>query len=85
MDRLPTWLPQRPPGSGAVLLRDHPGELVELECPRCGRAGRYRRAGLMQRFGPAAGMPDVLATLSGDCPRRGVGQYGDPCGARLLL
>jgi len=45
-------------------------------------AGRYRLAALIERFGPAAGLPDVLTTLSADCPRRGIGQFGGPCGTQ---
>jgi hypothetical protein len=77
----PGWLEQRKRGDGAGLLCDWPaGEVVRVACNRCARAERYRLAGLIERFGPAAGGPDVLAALSADCPRRGVGQYGDPCG-----
>jgi hypothetical protein len=31
-----------------------------IECPRCGRAGSYRREGLLARFGADAALPDVL-------------------------
>jgi hypothetical protein len=69
------------PGEGASLLRDWPaGEVVRVACTRCDRAGRYRLAGMLDRFDPAAGGPDVLAALSADCPRRGINRYGDPCG-----
>ncbi len=33
------WLDQRRPGCGAVLLRDHPAEVVTVDCLRCERAG----------------------------------------------
>jgi hypothetical protein len=39
---------------------------------------------LLERFGPAAGMPDVLAVLAADCPRRGAGRFSDTCGARFI-
>jgi len=48
-----------------------------------GRAGRYRLPALLERFGPAAGLPDVLAALAADCPRRGAGRFSDTCGARF--
>jgi hypothetical protein len=77
-----TWLEQRQPGCGAVLLRDYSaGEVVRVTCRRCDRAGRYRLAGLVERFGPAAGLPDVLEALAADCPQRDVNRFGDPCGA----
>jgi len=78
----PGWLVQRQPGTGAVLLQDHPGELVRILCDRCDRAGQYRREALIDRFGPAAGLPDVLWTLSATCPRRG--SISEPCGARYV-
>lgn len=83
MTKRTDWLPQRQPGQGAVLLRDYPGAVILVDCPRCGRAGRYALARLVERFGPAAGLPDVLAVLAADCPRRGVGRFTDPCGAGL--
>jgi hypothetical protein len=43
--------------------------VVRVASTRCDRAGRYRLAGLIDRFGPAA-----------DCPRWGINRYGDPCG-----
>ncbi len=80
----PTWLPQRRPDQGAVLLRDHPGEVVRLDCRECSRAERYALAWLVERFGPAAGLSDVLAALSADClRRRNWRQSGGPCGAHF--
>jgi hypothetical protein len=74
-------LPRRASGPGAVLLRDDTGEVVRLDCARCDRRGAYRLAVLIERFGPAAGLPDVLSVLAGNCPRRGMGRFSDPCGA----
>jgi hypothetical protein len=63
-----TWLEQRQPGCGAVLLQDYPaGEVVHVTCQRYDRAGRYHLAGLVERFGPATGLPDVLEALAA-CP-----------------
>jgi hypothetical protein len=81
VDRV-TWLEQRLPSPGVILLRDYPaGEVVRVTCRRCDRAGQYRLAGLVERFGPAAGLPDVLEALAADCPQRDVNRFGDPCGA----
>ena len=78
-----TWLQQREPGCGVVLLRDYPRPVVRLECARCSRAGRYRLTSLIARSGPAAGLPEVLETLAADCPRRtGPRRWSEPCGAR---
>ncbi len=78
---MPETLPQRGRGEGAVILRDYPRDVVRIDCQRCERAGRYRLASLVARFGPGAAMPDVLAVLARDCPRRGAERFSDPCGA----
>jgi hypothetical protein len=54
--------------------------VVRIACRHCLRAGQYRRAGLAERFGPVAGLPEVVEVLAADCPKRGIGQYSDPCG-----
>jgi hypothetical protein len=36
-------------------LGEFPLDVVRIECERCGRAGRYRLAGLIERFGPRRG------------------------------
>ncbi|WP_043345619.1 hypothetical protein [Belnapia moabensis] len=78
----PGWLDQERPGDGSVLLRDWPaGGVVRLGCRRCGRAGQYRLATLIERFGPAAGLPAVRLALSANCPKHDVGYASDPCGA----
>lgn len=53
-------LRQRDPGDGAWLLQDYPADLVAVDCPTCGRAGAYRKAALIARHGPRAGLPDIL-------------------------
>jgi len=78
-----TWLPQRRADAGAVLLRDFPAPIVAVGCEACARAGRYRLPTLLERFEPAAGLPDVLAALAADCPRQGAGRFSDTCGARF--
>ena len=32
-------------------------DVVRIECLRCGRAGSYRRDGLLAQFGPDAALP----------------------------
>src|SRR3712207_3431786 len=76
-----TWLRQYQSHPDAFLLRDYPpGEVVRVECRHCPRADRYRPAELIERFGPAAGLPEVLAALTADCPRwqdwQPAGPYG---------
>jgi hypothetical protein len=61
-------------------VRDYPAQVVRIACRHCPHAGRYRRAGLAERFGPAAGLPEVVEVLAADCLKRGIGQFSDPCG-----
>jgi hypothetical protein len=76
------WLRQEEGNRCAVLLRDWPaGDVVRVACSSCGRAERYRLAALIERFGPAANLPEVLFHVSRDCPRGGIGQLGDACGS----
>jgi hypothetical protein len=74
---MPTWLEQRQPGEAGELLQDYPHKVVRIECQYCDRTERYGLAWLVRRFGPAAALPEVLAALSDDCPRR----HTEPCGA----
>jgi hypothetical protein len=60
-------------------IAEFPFDPVRIECQRCGRAGSYRKAGLIERFGADAAGPDVLVELAA-CDRRK--SFGDPCGAR---
>ena len=67
---------------GAYTLMDFPsGTSIEIHCTKCGRQGRYRRESLLHRYSPTLHLPDVLVALSADCPRRGTGQFSDPCEA----
>jgi hypothetical protein len=60
-----------PPRRGAVRLGDLDVTTVSVRCSRCSRAGRYRLSSLTERFGAAAGIPDVLDALAEGCPYRG--------------
>ena len=76
------WLPQRPPGCGAVRLCDLDGETtLPVACDPCGRRGRYRVETLAQTYGPRASLPDVRDALAqqGEC--RGSMQPLRPCAA----
>jgi hypothetical protein len=63
---------------GSHSLGEFPMPVVRIDCPRCERAGSYRRDGLLARFGAAA-LPDVLMLAS--CERRA--EFSRPCGARF--
>ena len=76
-----TWLTLRQPGPDVVLLCNYPGKVVRTDCQHCDWTGRYGLAGLVARFGPAAGLLDVLAALSTNCSRRPDWRVTGPCGA----
>ena len=62
-----------------MILRDYPSPMVSLRCWKCPRAGRYRKAALIERHGEAMNLPDLLRAVSADCPRR-ASLGNDPCG-----
>jgi hypothetical protein len=78
-----TWLVQRRPDNGMPLLRDFPIELVRVTCHRCMLARQFQRAALIDTYGPAAGLADVLAVLSADCLRHSAAQTLGLCAARF--
>ena len=61
---------------GAWTLGEFPLPLVRVSCARCGRAGQYRKATLLQRYGPDMAMPELRHELA-QCPRRT--NWSDPC------
>jgi hypothetical protein len=65
---------------GSRSLGEFPFDVVRIECERCGRAGRYALAGLIERFGANAAGPDVLVALAA-CERRR--DFSRPCGAKF--
>jgi hypothetical protein len=66
--------------SSSRSLGEFPLDVIRIECPRCDRAGSYRKEGLLARFGPEAALPDVLMALA-SCERRQ--DFSQPCGARF--
>jgi hypothetical protein len=71
----------RPPRRiGLRSLGEFPFDVVRIDCERCGRAGRYALAGLIERFGADAAGPDVLLELAA-CERRR--DFSRPCGAKF--
>jgi hypothetical protein len=53
--------------------------ILRVECPTCGRRGGYRVARLLEEFGPAYRLTDLLSTFTADCPQRE--PEGPACGA----
>ena len=65
---------------GTPTIRDFPADPIEVECKKCGRNGRYRKAALIKKYGGDIVLPDLLALIAGDCDKRTtLGNQG--CGA----
>lgn len=64
-----------------VTLGEFPHECVELKCWSCEREGVYRKGKLVDRFGAASGLVNVLNVLAADCPRNVKKETGKGCGA----
>jgi hypothetical protein len=73
------------PSGGAQTLADlviDGQKRLDLACTKCERVGSYGLAGLISAHGINARLPDLLAELSADCPKRaGQGLGTDRCGA----
>ena len=78
-----TWLVQRRHDDDVALLCDFPIELVRVTCHRCELARQYQKAALIEVYGPAAGLPDLLVALSADCLQRGTPETSKLCAARF--
>ena len=63
---------------GSLTLATYLWPMLELECRKCGRMGRYRREALVDCFGPDMTLPELLQTLA-NCPK--ASNMADPCQA----
>ena len=54
--------------NGSLTLSEHPGDLVRLRCEKCGRAGRYRKRALIERYGSDIRLPDLREEIA-QCER----------------
>ena len=50
--------------------KDYPFESVRISCNKCGRQGRYSRAAFVEMVEAETELPDALARISADCPKR---------------
>ncbi len=53
--------------SGSLTITDQPIDPTEIDCQKCGRNGRYRKATLIEKYGRDTVLPDLLAMLASDC------------------
>jgi hypothetical protein len=67
--------------TGSLGLRDYPGEIVRLSCPKCVRSGHYRKEKLIERYGADVRLPDLREEIA-QCERRG--QMHDACMVRYV-
>ena len=54
-------------------------ENLRVTCGKCGRAGQYRLDRLIAKHGRDAKIPDWLAKISADCPKRQNASISDRC------
>ena len=72
------------PRDGARTFGDLIGQLDHLEiiCPKCDRLGRYLVHRLAMEHGPDFKLPDWIALMTRDCPRRQSPGLADACAAQ---
>jgi hypothetical protein len=56
-------------------------EVLGIECPTCGRQGRYHVARLVAELGRDARLTDFLHALPRDCPQKNQPGLTRACGA----
>jgi hypothetical protein len=64
----------------AHTLSDFRVPTLSIECPACGRRGRYNVARLMEKYGDAK-LPDLRHTLA-NCPKANALSINDRCKVR---
>ena len=67
--------------TGSLQLHEYPADVVRLSCPKCGRAGQYRKQNLIERHGPDIRLPDLREEIA-QCERRGL--MHDACMVRYV-
>jgi len=71
------------PRDGAIIFSDRIGRLdmLRVECPKCGRSGRYRLADLLMRYGRNEKVFAFTEDVTANCARKQARDNNDPCGA----
>jgi hypothetical protein len=57
--------------------------MVRLACTKCERRGQYRKATLIERYGPDKNMVDLRPELAAGCPKIAAGNVMD-CAASII-
>jgi hypothetical protein len=55
--------------------------VLRIECPTCGRQGRYHVARLLEELGPGYRLTDWLSERTADCPQKNQTGVTRACGA----
>jgi hypothetical protein len=55
--------------------------VLRIECPTCGRHGRYHVVRLFEEFGPSYRLTDWLSERTADCPQKHQAGVTRACGA----
>jgi len=55
--------------------------LLRIECDKCSRAGNYRLARLIAKYGIDSKLFEWTDEITADCPRKHAKNINDPCGA----
>jgi hypothetical protein len=68
------------PRDGAIIFSDLVGKLgaLRIECPKCGRSGRYMLARLIARYGRQEKLFTWMDEITADCPRKQARSDSDP-------
>jgi len=71
------------PRDGAIIFGDLIGKLdmLRIECPKCGRSGRYRLADLLMRYGRDEKVFVFTKNVTTNCARKQARSDSDPCAA----
>jgi hypothetical protein len=72
------------PRDGAIIFRDLEGKLdvLDVECDKCGRFGRYHLERLIEQYGIDAKLFNWSDEITAGCPRKIANRQNDLCGAR---
>jgi len=60
-----------------VTLAEYPMDMVRLACTKCERRGQYRKATLIERYGPDKNMVELRLKLAAGCPKIAANQIMD--------
>ena len=63
-----------------VTPAEYPFDMVRLACTKCGRRGHYRKATLLERYGPDKNMVELRLELAAGCPKIAANKIMDLCG-----